>query len=166
MEPVPDVTKNFSLVVQHERRFNSNVLVANIRNVSPLTHTNNTTYSLCDKLGHTENVCFKKNGFPNQDNKGPKFGNGKRFCTYCNRTGHTIDICYKKHGYPPRYKAQYGKAPQLKNITTAIQEESSKNQDQNKQNSGGDFRITQHQYKILFDLLKNVSSSNNQVQVN
>jgi len=105
MEPVPDVTKNFSLVVQHERRFNSNVLVANIRNVFPVTHTNNTTCSFYGKLGHTENVCFKKNGFPNQDNKGLKFGNGKRFCTYCNRTGHTIDICYKKHGYPPGYKS-------------------------------------------------------------
>ena len=105
MELVLDITKNISLVVQQEHRFNSNVPVANIRNVSPVTHTNNTTFSFCGKLGHTENVCFKKNGFPNQDNKGPNFSNGKRFCTYYNRTSHTIDICYKKHGYPPGYKS-------------------------------------------------------------
>ncbi|XP_068499516.1 uncharacterized protein [Phaseolus vulgaris] len=107
-----------------------------------------------------------KNGFPDQDNRGSNFGSNKKVCTYCNKIGHTIDVFYKKHGYPLGYRSQYGKSSQSNNISTTIQEENSGNQDQNKQNNKGDFRITQHQYQILLDLLKNVNNSNNQVQVN
>jgi len=117
-------------------------------------------------LGHSESVYFKKNGFPDQDNRGSKFGSNKKVCTYCNKIGHTIDVFYKKHGYPLWYRSQYGKSSQSNNISTTIQEENFGNQDQNKQNNKGDFRITQHQYQILLDLLKNVNNSNNQVQVN
>jgi len=160
MEPVPAITKIFSLVVQQERQFNNSVLVANVKNVTLVTrvtsinHTSTITCSFCGKLGHSESVCFKKNGFPNQDNRGSNFGSNKKVCTYCNKIGHTIDVCYKKYGYPPRYRSQYGKSFQSNNISTTIQEENSGNQDQNKKNSRGDFRITHHQYQILSDLLK------------
>ncbi|XP_068490548.1 uncharacterized protein [Phaseolus vulgaris] len=171
MEPVPAITKFFSLVIQQERQFNNSVLVANVKNVTPVTSVNHTstntiTCSFCGKLGHSESVCFKKNGFPNQDNRGSKFGSNKNICTYGNKIGHTVDVCYKKHGYPSGYRSQYGKSSQSNNVSTTIQEENFGNQDQNKQNNGGDFRITQHQYQILSELLKNVNSSNNQVQVN
>ena len=66
----------------------------------------------------------------------------------------------------PRYKSQYGKSSQSNNISTTIQEQNFGNQDQNKQDNRGDFCITQHQYQILLDLLKNVNNSNNQVQLN
>jgi len=78
-------------------------------------------------LGHSKSVCFEKNGFPNQDNRGSKFGTNKKVCTYCNKIGHTM------------YKSQYGKHSQSNNITATIQEENYGNQDQNKQNNGGDF---------------------------
>jgi len=167
MELVPAITKIFSLVVQQECQFNNSVLVADIKSathVTSINHTNTISYSFCRKLGHSESVCFKKNDFPNQDNKVSKFGINKKVCTYCNRIGYTIDVCYKKHGYPVGYRSQYGKFSQSNNISTTIQEENSGNQDQNKQNNGGDFHITQHPYQILSDLLKNVNNS--QVQVN
>ena len=168
MEPVPAITKFFSLVIQQERQFNNSVLVANVKNVTPITSVNHTstntiTCTFCGKLGYSESVCFKKNGFPNQDNRGSKFGSNKKVYTYCNKIGHTVDVYYKKHGYPPGYRSQYGKSSQSNNVSTTIQEENFGNQDQNKQNNGGYFRITQHQYQILSELLKNVNSSNNQV---
>jgi len=163
MELVPAITKKNSLVNQQECQFNNIVLVANVKNVTPITfvnHTSTITCSFCGKLGHSESVCFKKNVFPDQDNRGSKFGINKNVCTYYNKIGHTVDICYKKHG------SQYGKSSQSNNVSTTIQEENYGNQDQNKQNNGGDFCITQHQYQILSKLLKNVNNSNNQVQVN
>lgn len=40
----------------------------------------------CNKIGHVEKDCWRKNGFPD------KFRN----CTYCKIKGHTIDECRKK----------------------------------------------------------------------
>jgi len=86
MEPVPTITKIFSLVVQQERQFNSSVLVAHITNNNYVIHTNANaiTCSFCGKLGHNEIVCFKKNGYPNQDGKRSRSdGNNRKVCTYC-----------------------------------------------------------------------------------
>ena len=46
------------------------------------------------------------------------------------------------------------------------QEDTLGGQDQNKNAGTGDFRITQSQFQILSDFLKNVSVSNSQAQVN
>jgi len=117
----------------------------------------------CGKFGHNEAICFKINDFPIQDSKCSKFGNtNRKICTYCNRSGLVIDIYYKKHGYALGYRPQHGMFSQANNNVT--QEENSGGLDQNKQNNIGDLRITQHQYQILSDILKNVNNSNNQVQ--
>jgi len=102
MEPIPAITKIFSLVVQQEVQFKNSVLVAHVKNNNSIIHTNvnYVTCSFCGKLGHNETVCFKKNDYPNQDGKGLRSdNNNKKFCTYCNKNGHTVDFCYKKHGY-------------------------------------------------------------------
>jgi len=54
------------------------------------------TCNYCGKSGHSEVVCFKKNGFPpNYEGK-----NSRSFvkctCTHCGRNGHTIYVCYRK----------------------------------------------------------------------
>ncbi|XP_068504431.1 uncharacterized protein [Phaseolus vulgaris] len=126
VEPIPTITTKKLFVVQQECQFNNSYLVANIKNVNLVTHNITITCSFCGKFGHNETVCFKKNGFPNQDRKGSKFGNNNRkICTYYNRTGHIVDICYKKHGYPPGYRSQYGKFSQANNT----QEENSSDKD-------------------------------------
>ncbi|XP_068504115.1 uncharacterized protein [Phaseolus vulgaris] len=91
-----------------EQQLNNSALIANVKSSNPTTYTNVVTCSFCGKLGHNESVCFKKNNFPNQEGKGPRFcSNNRRVCTYCNKIGHIVDVCYKKHGYPPRDKSQY-----------------------------------------------------------
>ena len=102
MELIPPMTKIFfSLVAQKERQLASNFLITNVNNVNSnrIIHV---IFSFCGKNGHTENTCFCKIGFPNQENKVYKFGSNsnKKLCTNYNRTGHTVDTCYKKHGYP------------------------------------------------------------------
>ena len=62
-------------------------------------------------------VCFRKNGFPNKDNKIYKNNNNKKICTHCGINGHTVENCYKKHGYPPGYKfSNSGKPSQIDSI--------------------------------------------------
>ncbi|XP_068491926.1 uncharacterized protein [Phaseolus vulgaris] len=73
MEPVPPISKIFSLVAQQERQLSSHALIANIKNVQPMVNKNNVqsyvVCSFCGKNGHNDSVCFKKHGFPNQNEK-------------------------------------------------------------------------------------------------
>ncbi|WVY93763.1 hypothetical protein V8G54_032851 [Vigna mungo] len=78
------------------------------------------TCTYCNRVGHQENTCFKKHGFPNQDHRNAKTttNNNRKICTYCRKTGHTIDVCFKKHGYPPGYKFSDNKPGQINNFST------------------------------------------------
>ena len=166
MEHVPTITKIFSLVVQQEQKFNSSVLVAHVKYNNFVIHTNVNfvTCSFRGKLRHNETVCFKKNGYPNQDGKGSRSSsNNKKVCTYYNKNGHTVDVFYKKHGYPLGYRFQNSN---FSHANIVAQEDIVGGQDHNKNAGSGDFRITQSQFQILSYFLKNVSVSNIQAQVN
>jgi len=133
----------FSLVVQQERQFNSSVLVAHVKNNNFVIHTNvnYVTCSFCGKLGHNETVCFKKNGYHNQDGKGSRSsGNNKKVCTYCNKNEHTVDVWYKKHGYPFGYRFQNSN---FSHANIVAQEDTDGGQDHNKNAGSGVFHITQ-----------------------
>lgn len=73
MEPIPPISKIVSLVAQQEQQLSNNALIANIRNVQPMVNKSNVQSSVvcsfCGKNGHNDNVCFKKHGFPNQNEK-------------------------------------------------------------------------------------------------
>ena len=117
MEPIPPISKIFSLVAQQERQLASNFLLTNINHIS--VNRNSVKCSFCGRLGHAENVCYRKVGFPNQENKNFKFNNNKKICTHCGRNGHTIDTCYRKHGFPPGYNPPNSRtAPSLNVVLT------------------------------------------------
>jgi len=113
------------------------------------------TCTFYGKNGHLESVCYKKHGFPNQNNN-------KRVCTHCGRNRHTADICYKKHGYPPSHKLHYKKPSQINNIN---------NDDKDTEENQGvintkNIHITPQQYQVLADLFKHNVSFFKQAQVN
>jgi len=126
MEPIPPISKIFSLVVQQEHELASNTLVTNNINsvVSNISVNRNPSFAsiTCNfygKIGHTEKVCFRKNGFPNKDNRKYKNNNNKKICTHCGINGHIVKNCYKKHGYPPGYKFfNGGKHSQINSIVS------------------------------------------------
>ena len=84
MEPVPPLSKVFSLLLQDEKqrkvRAGKKVLVD--------TSVNMATFG--SKPGNTKNFV--------------KFKNGKPQCTHCGAMGHVVDRCYKLHGCPLGYK--------------------------------------------------------------
>jgi len=119
-----------------------------------------------EKNGHTENTCIHKIGFPNQENKTYKFGNGnnRKLYIHCNKTGHTVDTCYKMHGYPPWYKF-YNCKTSVNNIRVSNDVFSKQCK---KEHENGDFRLTAQQYQAFPYILKQNTNGNfaNQVQVN
>jgi len=106
MEPLPPITKFFSFVAQQERQLSSSNFVASIKSTNVnlgKEGTSSITCSFYGRLEHSENTCYRKNGFPtNQENKNSRFT--KKTCAHCVKIGHTIDVCYRKHGYPPGHK--------------------------------------------------------------
>ena len=82
MDPVPSLSKVFSLLLQDEkqRKFRKKIT------------------SEPSALAVKTNTPLAK-GF----NKGKS---GRPQCTHCGLLGHVVDKCYKLHGYPPGYKSK------------------------------------------------------------
>ena len=80
MDPVPPLSKVFSLIIQDE----------NQRNVGAAKKMQlDIAIALASALA-AKNVKNFKKGMPQ--------------CTHCGAMGHVVDKCYKLHGYPPSYK--------------------------------------------------------------
>ena len=86
MEPLPSISKVFSLVVQEERQRQINsgssllpgsIAIAESSSPASISATNFTQKTKRDRP----------------------------LCTHCGIQGHTVDKCYKLHGYPLGYKA-------------------------------------------------------------
>ncbi|KAL4592837.1 hypothetical protein LXL04_005843 [Taraxacum kok-saghyz] len=82
MDPIPNVNRIFSLIIQEERQ-------------------NNIGNSQTSTLAFNTRVTQNNNG----GNKNYKnFRKDSPYCTHCKRTGHTQDKCYRLHGFPPGYR--------------------------------------------------------------
>ncbi|XP_019438974.1 PREDICTED: uncharacterized protein LOC109344676 [Lupinus angustifolius] len=94
MEPMPLISKVFSILVQQERQmsFEEPGFSANISSKNYDSRSRGRARSMREPMAGRSN---------NQGRFGR--GRGHKICTYCQKTGHTVDICYKKHGFPPGY---------------------------------------------------------------
>ncbi|KAK4258442.1 hypothetical protein QN277_004893 [Acacia crassicarpa] len=90
LDPLPPITRVFSLVVQHERELHLPVV--------PVSSTNSAV--LMTKAPHFASS-----------------GSKSKLCTYCGKPCHTEDTCYRKHGFPPGFKF-WSSANTVNNIST------------------------------------------------
>ncbi|XP_058727195.1 uncharacterized protein LOC131598630 [Vicia villosa] len=80
MDPLPSVSRVFSLVIQEEKQ--------RMVNAIPTNNTETLAYAI-------------------HDSNGSKSKNGKKdrtMCSHCGVVGHIKDKCFKLHGYSPGYK--------------------------------------------------------------
>ncbi|KAF5442808.1 hypothetical protein F2P56_035426 [Juglans regia] len=128
LDPLPPVSKVFSLVQQQERHHRitshsqpSETLALTVKKPytpsksSPTNQTNprkDRPYCThCKISGHTVENCFK-------------LGNADPpLCTHCNMLGHSIEKCYKLNGYPPGHKF-HNKQPHSSHANLSIAPES------------------------------------------
>ena len=83
MEPMPSLSKVFSLLLQDEKQ-------RKVGAGKKLIDTSSALAAFGSKLGNHKTFVKSKNGRPQ--------------CTHCGAMGHVVDKCYKLHGYPPGYK--------------------------------------------------------------
>ena len=137
MDPLPNIAKVFSYVVQQERQINSNELMGSMSLINAAGNNSSNSRpscTYCGKDNHTIDRCYKKNGFshnyasrggkgtqsnPGRGNSGVK---GNKVCTYCGFLNHTVDDCYKKHGYPPGHKLYKVQNPNINNASSIREE--------------------------------------------
>jgi hypothetical protein len=93
MDPLPQINRVFSMVMQQERKMQYNVAS------SPAITLDDTTSGLINAIdGQKQFGRGRGNGFSQGRGRG-----NIRVCSFCNRTNHTVETCYKKHGYPPNW---------------------------------------------------------------
>lgn len=84
MDPLPNLNRIFSMVIQHERQY--------VVNDEAKILVSNTDYKKPQSRG--------RGGYCS--NNGGK--NSGKVCSHCGKTGHTIETCYQIHGYPPNWQ--------------------------------------------------------------
>ncbi|XP_050221648.1 uncharacterized protein LOC126671875 [Mercurialis annua] len=115
MEPLPNINKVFSKILQQERQLGLGM--NNAQNIEPTVFAAQTNAGFQRRMVGYNNYnpvrpFYNGNRPPMNSVFRPQAGqkrfyssaNDKPMCSFCGASGHTIDICFKKHGYPPGFR--------------------------------------------------------------
>lgn len=100
MNPLPDINKAFSLVIQQEREMDS--VASSV--VAPAGSAEDA--SALQVQAHEGNYASKQgtsSSHPRNQNSNAQRSNN-RVCTHCGRNNHNVETCFIKHGYPPGFR--------------------------------------------------------------
>ncbi|GAU48797.1 hypothetical protein TSUD_81460 [Trifolium subterraneum] len=141
MEPLPNIGKVYSLLVQQERQ---SLLFSDEPKILAATGYNVNGRGSSSSRGRGE-----RGGKPPYGR-----GKGNKVCTFCGMTNHVVDECFKKHGFPPHMQSK----GMVNNCHTNGVEEDSKSiayEEDNGDMDTGKLVFTPDQHKALLALLQN-----------
>ncbi|XP_014499195.1 uncharacterized protein LOC106760245 [Vigna radiata var. radiata] len=106
MEPLPNINRVFSLIMQQERQERSNTGTVT---QNQFVETTRILANVTDKYNTWKTDQTWKNQGRGAGSRGQGKGKGRnpnygKQCSYCNKMNHTVGECFCKHGYPPWYK--------------------------------------------------------------
>jgi hypothetical protein len=131
IDPLPSITKIFSMVIQFERQ--------------------NCTPNLDDSKALV-NASVSKN--PSSGNGRSNSCNGsKRYCTYCHKSNHFVENCFLKNGVPPHMMKNYSGSAHHSAVDGGERAESS-TASQNTTSAPLDPSLTQEQLDKLLQLIQ------------
>ena len=93
LDLLPSLNKVFSLVIQQELQFSTDVALE-------ACTMSNVAKSVPPQRG------FNGCGTSRSNASVPK-SRQKPLCSFCGCQNHPVDTCYKKHGYPPSYRSSF-----------------------------------------------------------
>ncbi|GAU50616.1 hypothetical protein TSUD_290710 [Trifolium subterraneum] len=110
LDPLPDIDRCFSLVLQQERQMlipiitdNSVDQQASIMQVRQTSYNHGKHYTSFSSTHHGGRGRGRGN---HHGGRGPN----NRTCTHCGRHNHIVDTCFELHGYPPGYQHKNSKS--------------------------------------------------------
>ncbi|XP_061373503.1 uncharacterized protein LOC133315841 [Gastrolobium bilobum] len=141
IDPIPNVARAFSLVIQQERHLQSEAIVevsSDLRAYANISDNRNKPYYGRGRGGNSAN-----------SGRG-----GTRICTHCGKKNHTVGTCYQIHGFPPGYRNLLPMRPRnaANHIAFGDFEENANDESKNVQNSN--LSLTSDQYHQLMNLLQ------------
>ncbi|KAK2413561.1 putative mitochondrial protein [Trifolium repens] len=145
IEPLPILSKTFSLVLGQERQLNLPAIPYDATTEKqPLTMQVQSSFFNGGGRG--------KSQFPNKGRGRGGFGGGRgtRVCTHCGKNNHIVENCFEKHGYPPGYQQRNNKA--YVNLAENFVTEQTSTQEAAPNNP---LNTIQEQYKQIIHLLQN-----------
>ncbi|GAU27901.1 hypothetical protein TSUD_159950 [Trifolium subterraneum] len=152
MDPLPKISKVYSLLVLQERQTATPLDESKILVVSG-------GYSGSSGRGYSNNG--RGNGRNNRggsiNNGGRGSGRNNKLCTHCGQTNHIVDDCWKKYGYPPHM--QHLQTPRTANNCVNTNGEDGDTQqlncdEDNVDSETGKYSLTASQYKAFLALLQ------------
>jgi hypothetical protein len=145
MDPLPNIGKVYSLLVQQERQ-----------SLLSLDESKILAASSNPPSGRGYSSQRGRNDRGGKTNGGRGKGRGNRVCTHYGMTNHTVDICFKKHGYPPHIQ----QGGTINNCQNDGDEEDAKSMAYYEDTSEPDkgLYFTPDQHKALLALLQKSSS--------
>ncbi|XP_061373622.1 uncharacterized protein LOC133315950 [Gastrolobium bilobum] len=115
IDPLPDVTRVFAMIVQQERQFQGEIRSTNPikaqafadideRNMSKRFFNGRGSFSGFRGRGRSTN--YNYSGRNSSSNTYGGRGIINRLCTHYGRSNYTVDTCFHIHGFPPRFKTR------------------------------------------------------------
>ncbi|XLT46537.1 hypothetical protein HN873_039141, partial [Arachis hypogaea] len=102
LDPLPQVTRVFALIIQHERQLQvATGILDNPRSITSAVDSRHPSQGR-GRSGFSSGK--GRGGF----SSGAECGGSSKFYTHCGHNGHTIEVCYSKHGYPPGHPRHLG----------------------------------------------------------
>ncbi|GAU16526.1 hypothetical protein TSUD_167570 [Trifolium subterraneum] len=166
MDPLPTISKVYSLLVQQERQAiipldESKLLAVNGYNSYA---GRGDGYGSHAGRGQSYRGRGSKGGGRHNAGRGNP-GKGNRYCTHCGQTNHIIDDCWKKYGYPPHMQHLQNKHGAVNSCTHANGNNGDDDETQtvncdeeNVDSETGKMYLTPAQHKALLALLQGSQS--------
>ncbi|GAU16205.1 hypothetical protein TSUD_298370 [Trifolium subterraneum] len=143
MEPLPNIGKVYSLLVQQERQ---SLLLVDESKIS--------TASGYPSYGRGSSSSRGRGDRGGNPSNGRGRGKGNKVCTYCGMTNHIVDECFKKLGFPPHMQ-QRGTVNNCHSNTIEEDSKSIVYEEDNGDMDTGKLSFTPDQHKALLALLQN-----------
>ncbi|GAU44272.1 hypothetical protein TSUD_133180 [Trifolium subterraneum] len=162
MDPLPTISKVYSLLVQQERQAvipidESKLLAVN----GYSSHAGRDDgYSSYVGRGQSNRGRGSRGGGRHSTGRG-NHGKGNRYCTHCGQTNHIIDDCWKNYGYPPHMQHLQNKHGAVNSCTNANgnngdddETQTVTYEEENVDSKVGKMFLTPAQHKALLALLQ------------
>ncbi|GAU51620.1 hypothetical protein TSUD_132330 [Trifolium subterraneum] len=166
MDPLPTISKVYSLLVQQERQAIVPVDESKLLAVNGYGNSTGRGDSYNSYAGRSQsNRGRGYRGGGRQSTGRGNHGKGNRYCTHCGQTNHVIDDCWKKYGYPPHMQHLQNKHGAVNSCTHANanngDDEDTQTvtyEEENVDSEAGKMLLTPAQQKALIALLQGSQS--------
>ncbi|GAU43620.1 hypothetical protein TSUD_185130 [Trifolium subterraneum] len=167
MDPLPNISKVYSLLVQQERQSllifdDSKALAASQTDYSgggaSSSSQNPSYFSGRGHSSSSQHNSYRGRGGRSYGGRGRgKPSTGNKLCTHCGMTNHVIDQCFKKYGFPPHMQ-QGGTVNNCQNNGDEEDNKSIAYEEDNSELNKGNLYFTPDQHKAILSLLQGSSS--------